>query len=505
MGTVPEGDKDSSPPWLNQGDNAWQMTAGSFVALQSLAGLSAIYAGLSKKKWAVNSMFMVFYGFSMTLIVWCLWAYKMGFGKQWGSFPLLGMPGPVIAMDWQLRQAAQPAAEVAEAFPMATMVYFQFGFAAITIVLIAGALLGRMNFKAWMVFVPLWITFSYTVVAFSIWGGGFLWQLGILDYAGGFVIHVSSGTAGFVAAAWVGPRHDKDKHFFPPNNVLVAMLGAAILWIGWNGFNGGGPYTASPTASTAVLNTNLCTAISFLIWMSLDYIYFKKPSLVGAIQGEITGLVAITPAAGFVAGWGAVILGVCSVQAMFELTESKGTIPWMSMNILGRQKWAQKVDDTLGVIHTHAVAGLLGAFLTGLFATEAGTTAYGSNVPGGAISGNGRVVWVQIVGGIFVIAYNIFITSLIMAFIKYVLRIPLRMSDSHLLIGDDAVHGEEAYALFFEGEHSYGEEGKTHQAPDTRSVTGGSVGMASSSRGLSGDTESSPVPAKAMNVLGKAE
>lgn len=192
-----------------------------------------------------------------------------------------------------------------------------------------------------------------------------------------------------------------------------------------------------------MLNTNLCTAISFLTWVFLDYIYFKKPSIVGAVQGEITGLVAITPAAGFVAGWGAVIIGFCS-----------GLIPWMSMNLLGRQRWFQKVDDTLGVVHTHLVAGFLGGFLTGLFATADGTAAFASSSPGGAVAGNGRQVWVQIVSALFIIGLNLFMTSLICAFIKYVCRVPLRMTEEHMEIGDDAVHGELAYAIFYEGQHS---------------------------------------------------
>lgn len=300
MGVVPAGDKNPAPPWLNNGDNSWQMTAATLVALQSLSGLSAIYAGLVKKKWAINSMFMVFYGFSMVLVCWVLWGYKLAFGTQWGKFPLVGAPGPILDMDWEIRQAFLPAAGLEAAYPMATMIFFQFVFAAITVVLLAGALLGRMNFVAWMVFVPLWLTFSYCVGAFSIWGGGFLYNLGVLDYSGGYVIHLSSGTAGFVAAFWVGPRIQRDRDYFPPNNILLAMIGAGILWCGWNGFNGGDPYTASPDAGVAVLNTNLCTALSFLTWMGLDYLYFKKPSLVGAVQGEITGLVAITPAAGFV-------------------------------------------------------------------------------------------------------------------------------------------------------------------------------------------------------------
>ena len=159
MVSTPLEDQSPAPPWLNNGDNAWQMTAATLVGLQSLAGLSAIYAGMVKKKWVINSMFMVFYAYAMVLLCWCLWAYKMGFGAQWGKFPLVGAPGPIIAMDWELRQSTLPEAALSQAYPMSTMVYFQFVFAAITLVLLAGALLGRMNFAAWAVFVPLWLTF----------------------------------------------------------------------------------------------------------------------------------------------------------------------------------------------------------------------------------------------------------------------------------------------------------------------------------------------------------
>src|ERR1700722_14616942 len=182
-----------------------------------------------------------------------------------------------------------------------------------------------MSFTAWMIYVPLWLTLSYTVGAFSLWGGGFLSKMGVIDYSGGYVIHLSSGTAGFVGAYWIGPRLERDRRDYRPNNLLLVMVGAGILWIGWNGFNGGDPYTASPDAGAAVLNTNVCTAMSALTWTIMDIIFFKKPSIIGAVQGMITGLVAITPAAGVVAGWGAIIMGITS-----------GSIPWVSMNILGK-------------------------------------------------------------------------------------------------------------------------------------------------------------------------
>jgi ammonium transporter, Amt family len=256
---------------------------------------------------------------------------------------------------------------------------------------------------------------------------------------------VSSGIAGFTMAYWVGPRHPIDRNDFHPNNVLLSLVGVGLLWLGWNGFNGGDPYTASPDAGVAVLNTNVCTAMSMLSWTVMDLVFFKKPAVIGAIQGIITGLVAITPAAGFVAGWGAIIIGVCS-----------GTIPWISMNILGKQKWfLEFADDVVGDFHTHLVGGVLGGFLTGLFATTEGCQAFGVTNPGGAIDGNGRQVWLQIVGFLFIIGWNLFWTSAICLFIKHVLRIPLRYSDEQLMIGDAEVHGELPYAFFHDGKHDY--------------------------------------------------
>lgn len=215
------------------------------------------------------------------------------------------------------------------------------------------------------------------------------------------------------------------------------MVGAGILWTGWNGFNGGDPYAASPDAGAAVLNTNICTAMSSLTWVAMDILFYKKPAVIGAVQGMITGLVAITPAAGVITGWGAIVMGLLS-----------GSIPWVSMNVAGKKlSFFHKIDDCLGVFHTHCVAGFLGGFMVGILATVEGSAAFAITNPGGAIDGNGRQVWVQIVGALFIIGWNIVWTSLIMLFIKHVLRVPLRMSDADLLIGDDAIHGEDAYVF----------------------------------------------------------
>ena len=343
-----------APPWLEPGHNAWQMTAGTLVALQSIPGLVVLYAGWVKHKWSINSAFMAFYAFAAVLVCWVIWGYQMAFGTQ--MLPLVGYPSIAVDLGFELEDSNLPTAALTQQFPQASMVYFQFVFSAITLILIAGSFLCRMNFAAWMIFVPLWMTFSYTIGAFSIWGGGFLFQYGVIDYSGGYVIHLSSGTAGFVGAWWIGPRLAADRVDAKPSNVTLMLVGAGILWTGWNGFNGGDPYAASPDAGVAVLNTNICTAVSLLTWVIMDMIFFKRPSVIGAVQGMITGLVAITPAAGVVAGWGAILLGVGS-----------GTVPWISMNILGRTRIMRQVDDTLEVFHTHFVGAIVGGVGTGKF------------------------------------------------------------------------------------------------------------------------------------------
>ncbi|KAK9138485.1 hypothetical protein Sjap_009079 [Stephania japonica] len=457
------------PDWLNKGDNAWQMIAATLVGLQCVPGLVILYGSIVKKKWAVNSAFMALYAFAAVLLCWVTWAYKMSFGDQ--LLPLWGKAGPALGQDFLIRQARLPATTqyysngevettvTAPFYPMATVVYFQCVFAGITLVLIAGSLLGRMNIKAWMMFVPLWLTFSYTVGAFSLWGGGFLYHWGVIDYCGGYVIHLSSGIAGFTAAYWVGPRLTKDRERFPPNNVLLTLAGAGLLWMGWAGFNGGGPYSANIDSSMAVLNTNICAATSLLVWTTLDVIFFKKPSVIGAVQGMITGLVCITPGAGLVQGWAAIVMGLLS-----------GSIPWYTMMVVHKKSTLlQKVDDTLGVFHTHAVAGFLGGITTGLFAEPQLCALFlpVTNSRGAFYGGSGGMQLLkQFVGAAFIIGWNVVATSIICLVIRLV--VPLRMPEEQLLVGDDAVHGEEAYALWGDGEkydvtkHGWNSDDTTH-------------------------------------------
>jgi Amt family ammonium transporter len=430
------------PSYLQPGDNAWQLTAATFVGLQSIPGLAILYGGLVKKKWAVNSAMMAFYAFSIVLITWSLWGFRMGFGTPLDLGKgilsgIVGVPQPVLSSLMEQGQANIPLVSSGMPnirFPESSMVYFQFVFAAITPIILAGGVLGRMSFKAWMIFVPIWSTVVYSVNAFMLWGGGWLAQLGAVDFSGGYVIHVAAGISGFVAAAVVGPRLKKDRENFKPNNLLLAMAGAGILWLGWNGFNGGDPYFANADAATAILNTNLATAVALVVWLFMDVFNSGKASLVGSINGMICGLVAITPAAGYVNGYGAIIIGVAAA-----------VIPWLTMNKLSGVGIFKRVDDTLGVIHTHAIAGAVGGLLTGVLADPniveyIGTKGTVSASVTGWLYGNPRQFWVQLLALAVIVLYDGVMTFGILKLIGLV--VPLRSPDSELDRGDWAVHGE---------------------------------------------------------------
>jgi Amt family ammonium transporter len=329
-------------------------------------------------------------------------------------------------------------------FPQSSLVYFQFVFAGITPILMLGSVLGRVNFKAWIPFVALWSSIVYTVDAFLIWGGGFFAHHGAVDYSGGYVIHLSAGVSGFVAAAVIGPRLQRDREIDAPNNVAMVAVGAGLLWLGWNGFNGGDPYAANMSASAAILNTNVCTAVAFLVWVGWDYITGRKPSLLGGVNGMITGLVAITPAAGYVNGWGAIALGVIAAS-----------IVYFALNYLSRLRPFRNVDDTLGVIYTHGFAGLAGGLLTGIFADPQMALSYTSAKKdgsgplsafggvAGAIHGNWTLLKWQFLAAAFVIGYSAVGTFILLKLVGLV--VPLRMSEKNMEIGDVAEHGHEVY------------------------------------------------------------
>jgi Amt family ammonium transporter len=383
-------------------------------------------------------MMLAFVAFALVLVLWVLYGYKMAFGhpmhifgQKGGSFlgNFLGKPGPVLNHHAEQGQAAIPnlgSAGVLD-FPGSTLVYFQFVFAAITPILMLGSVLGRVNFKAWIPFVVLWSSLIYTVNAFLIWGGGYFALQGAVDFSGGYVIHLAAGVSGFVAAWVIGPRLSRDREVDAPNNLAMVAVGAGLLWLGWNGFNGGDPYNAGADASAAVLNTNLCTAVAFLVWVCMDYFTGRKPSLIGSVNGMIVGLVAITPAAGFVNGYGAIAIGVIA-----------SVVVYLAYNYLALVPPFRNVDDTLGVIYTHGFAGLLGGLLVGVLADS-----YMNVVPGFSITGGLHLLKWQALTAAWVICFSAAGTWVLLKLVGLV--VPLRMSDEDLEIGDIAVHGHEVY------------------------------------------------------------
>ncbi len=428
-------------PWLSEGANSWQLTAATLVGLMSIPGLVVLYGGVMQKRWSVNSMMMAFVAFAIVLILWCLFAFKMAFGTPMhifgasgGSFfaNMWGQPGSILSSASELGHGHIPLLPVVSEeieFPQSTLAYFQIVFASITPLLMLGSVLGRINFKAWIPFVALWTVLVYTINAFLIWGGGYFAQHGAIDFSGGYVIHLAAGVSGFVAAWVIGPRLQRDREVDAPNNLAMVAVGAGLLWMGWNGFNGGDWYSAGNIASAAVLNTNLCTAVAFLVWVAWDYATGRKPSLIGSVNGMIVGLVAITPAAGFVNGWGAIIIGVVA-----------STLVYFALNYLSRVRPFRNVDDTLGVVYTHGFAGVAGGLLVGIFANNA----MAETTLAGTISGGGlHLLGWQALTALWVIVFSSIGTFILLKLVGLV--VPLRMSDEEMEIGDIAVHGHEVY------------------------------------------------------------
>ena len=421
--------------WLSEGANSWQMTAATLVGLMSVPGLVVLYGGVMQKRWSVNSMMMAFVAFAIVLVLWVLVGFKMGFGEPihladsgfFGNF--WGKPGSILSSHELLGQAHIPElAEEEFLFPQSTLAYFQIVFAAITPILMLGSVLGRINFKAWIPFVALWTLFCYSINAFLIWGGGFFAQQGAVNYSGGYVIHLAAGVSGFVAAAVIGPRLQRDREIDAPNNLAMVAVGAGLLWMGWNGFNGGDWYSAGEVASASVLNTNICTAVAFLVWVAMDYLTGRKPSLIGSVNGMIVGLVAITPGAGFVNGWGAIIIGVVS-----------SVIVYLALNYLSRTAPFRNVNDTLGVVYTHGFAGVAGGLLVGIFANVAMGGEHEGLISGGGLE---LLKW-QALTALWIIVFSAIMTYILLKIVS--IFVPLRMTEEEMETGDIAVHGHEVY------------------------------------------------------------
>jgi len=402
-------------PKLDTGDTAWMLIATALVMLMSLPGLAIFYGGLAKAKDTLNTIAMVFTAYAIASVVWIVYGYSLAFGTDIGG--IIGSPEKLFL-------SGVDAQSLEGTIPEFLFVAFQGTFAAITLALISGSYIERMKFSAWLLFSILWVSLVYVPVAHWVWGNGFLAKLGALDFAGGTVVHINAGIAGLVGALILGKRKDTA---LIPSNLPMVVIGTGLLWFGWFGFNAGSAVASNALASAALLNTNVATAVAALSWMFVEWLHAKKPTVLGLASGAIAGLVAITPAAGFVNVIGAIIIGLVA-----------GVVPYFAVAVL---KHKLGYDDALDVFGIHGVAGILGAVLTGVFAdpsiNEAGK---------GLLYGNPGQVLIQALAVVITIIYDAIATFVILMVAKALTG--LRVSPEEEIAGlDSSQHREKAYNL----------------------------------------------------------
>ena len=408
---------------LDTGDTAWMITATAFVVLMTVGGLILFYGGMTRFKNMVNTVMMVLMAYAIAIVVWFLWGYSLAFtdGPK-GLDAIIGGLSKFLMNGVSYK-------DLSGTYPEWVFATFQSTFAAITIALAAGAVIERMKFSTWLVFVILWITFVYSPIAHTVWGGGFLFDAGALDFAGGTVVHINAGVTGLVLALLLGKRKDYQKTAILPSSVVLTALGAGLLWFGWFGFNAGSAFGANEVAGVALLTTNLATATAVISWVLMEWITAKKPTLLGAASGAVAGLVAITPAAGFVDAKGALIIGFVA-----------GIVGWFGVFVL---KKALGYDDSLDAFGVHGLAGIWGAIATGFFALQ--SLAWdGSPLQNGDRMGQ---IIVQIESVLFTIVFTAVMT-VILYFVSSLLTGGARVDEETETIGlDEEVHGEKGFNM----------------------------------------------------------
>lgn len=404
---------------LNSGDTAWMLISTALVMLMTVPGVALFYGGLTKKQNVLNTMFLSLIAFAITSIIWVLYGYQFAFGEDM-LMGLIGNPANLLFSDI----AVDSLATLAPTIPTTVYIAFQMTFAAITVALISGAIVERMKFSSWMAFIVLWISLVYVPIAHWVWGGGFLAQLGALDFAGGTVVHINSGMAALALVFLLGKRKDIS---LLPHQLGYSVIGAALLWFGWFGFNAGSALTAGGLAGSAFIATNTAAAAAMISWIIIDYIKTGKPTLLGAITGAVAGLVAITPAAGFVTVQAAVIIGlVTSVVSYMGISYLKPRLGY---------------DDALDVFGVHGLSGMWGAIATGLFAAP-----FINSLGTGLFYGNPGQLVIQIIAIVVVMVYSFVMTLILGKIIDW--TIGLRVEDKVEIEGlDTNLHEESGYRI----------------------------------------------------------
>jgi Amt family ammonium transporter len=404
---------------LNSGDTAWMIVSTALVMMMTPAGLALFYGGMSRYKNLLNTFAMTFVAYCLASVVWMMWGYSIAFGPD-----KAGIVGGLENMFL----AGIGVNSLSGSIPTYVFALFQMTFAGITVALVLGSVVDRMKFSAWIIFTILWVTFIYCPIAHWVWGGGWMGNMGALDFAGGTVVHINAGVAGLVLALVLGKRIGYGKEAMFPSSIAFCALGAALLWFGWFGFNAGSQLAADGVAGSAFLVTNTSAAMGALAWMFAEWLLEKKPTVLGLASGIVAGLVAITPAAGFVNLPAALIIGlVAGLLGFYFVAKVKHKLGY---------------DDSLDAFGVHGMCGLWGALATGLFANPA------VNQAGkGLFYGNPKQLWIQIIS---IVATAVFtaVGTLIVIYITKLLSGGLRVTEETEVAGlDSSIHGERGFEI----------------------------------------------------------
>ncbi|HEB80389.1 MAG TPA: ammonium transporter [Chromatiales bacterium] len=405
---------------LNTGDTAWMLTSTALVLFMTIPGLSLFYAGMVRAKNAMSMMMQCFAITCLVTLLWVVYVYGLAFGNGGSMQQWIGGFGKAF-------MAGVGRNTLSGTIPETVFSMFQLTFAIITPALLVGAFAERMKFSAMLWFIGLWLTFVYAPIAHWVWGGGWLGKLGALDFAGGTVVHIDAGVAGLVAALVMGKRKGYPGTAMPPHSLMLTVVGAGMLWVGWFGFNAGSELAADGTAGMAMAVTQIATAAAALTWMFSEWLAHGKPSVLGIVSGAVAGLVAITPASGFVGPMGAIVIGFTA-----------GLVCYLAV---AKLKPAMGYDDALDAFGVHAIGGAIGAILTGVFVVKG---LGGAGLAEGVTMGG--QVGIQIVAVLSTLVYDAIVSLILLKIVDAF--IGLRVSEEDETEGlDIALHDERGYNL----------------------------------------------------------
>lgn len=403
---------------INSGDTAFIIICAALVCLMT-PGLAFFYGGLVSRKNVLTIMMQSFISMGVVTIIWFVFGFSLAFGPDVG--------GVIGNLQFAFLNGVgfDPNPNYGPTIPFLTFFSYQQMFAIITPALITGAFADRVNFKSYLVFLVAWSILIYIPLAHWVWGGGFLQQLGVVDFAGGIVVHASAGLAALASVLFVGKRNSPSDKGQKPHNITYVALGTGLLWFGWFGFNAGGALAANNIAAIAFINTDIAASVAMITWLGISWISDKKPSFVGALTGAVAGLATITPAAGFIEPWAAALLGLFAGFVCYYAVQFRIKLEW---------------DDALDVWGVHGVGGILGSILVGVFAVKS------VNGINGLIAGDAHQFFLQLGAVIFASVYAFGITYLIMKVVNKF--IPVRVTEEEEKNGlDISIHNEEAYYI----------------------------------------------------------